>query len=85
MALRRRQPQPLDAPRVNVAELTALHTREMLVGNGDVRVVALRPTGYEHLLQLPHRDELVEGVVDGGKAELWQTSPCPVVDLAALK
>src|ERR1700733_5644690 len=43
-----------------------------------VGVVAGGATTRVHLLNLAHRNQLVEGVVHRRQAHLWETSPCPL-------
>ena len=66
--------------RDDVAQRAARRADEVVVGSRDVRVVALRPCPGGHLDHLAHRDELVQGVVDGREAYLGKQLVSATVD-----
>lgn len=68
------------AGRAHVEELVAGQAHEVMVALHDVGVVALGPLPGRHLEKLAHGDELVQGVVDGGEADLGEPSAGPGVD-----
>ncbi len=56
----------------HVPDGLAAYAHEMVVGFRDVGVIALRTLSNLHEAQLAHRNEFIQGVVDGRPADLGQ-------------